>query len=82
MDEEKQFYALYREVEEGREIRVTWVVYPAELNPEGREVWHSDPARDQGVFEGIENSMLFIRRSDGTLQNYLLNTIRNVEVLS
>jgi hypothetical protein len=58
-------------------IRVTWSV-PAEISGEGREVLSSD----QGVFEGIENGAVFIRRSDGTLKPYLMSSIRNVEVIS
>jgi hypothetical protein len=58
-------------------IRVTWSV-PAEISGEGREVLSSD----QGVFEGIENGAVFIRRSNGTLKNYLMSSIWDIEVIS
>jgi hypothetical protein len=58
-------------------IRVTWSV-PAEISGEGREVLSSD----QGVFERIENGAVFIRRSNGTLKNYLMSSIWDIEVIS
>jgi hypothetical protein len=58
-------------------IRVTWSV-PAEISGEGREALSSD----QGVFEGIENGAVFIRRSNGTLKNYLMSSIWDIEVIS
>jgi hypothetical protein len=75
--DENEFYAVYGEVERGTMIKVTWSV-PAVISGEGREVLFSD----QGVFEGIENGAVFIRRTDGTLRIYLMSSIQKVEVIS
>jgi hypothetical protein len=70
-------HEVYGELKRGTMIRVTWSV-PAEISGEGREVLSSD----QGVFEGIENGAVFIRRSNGTLKNYLMSSIWDIEVIS
>ncbi len=79
MDED-EFYAVYGEVEKGELIKVTWSV-PAEISGVGEEVLFSEPG-DEGTFEGLEESVLYIRRSNGTLKPYPLTSVRDVEVLS
>jgi hypothetical protein len=73
-------YGFYDEVPIGTKIKVVWGI-PAEKSGIGREVLISRPG-DQGVFEGVENGTLYIRRSDGTLENYPLSSIRGLEVLA
>lgn len=77
MDEREQAF-LHRNgwLQERNRIQVIWVRYPAEITEQG--VWDSQPEKDQGVFAGIENGYLFIRRDDNTLEHYHLDTIRGI----
>lgn len=77
---EEEFFVVYREVEKGKKVKVTWSV-PAEMSGVGKEVLISEPG-DRGTFEGIEGSTVYIRRDDGSLKPYPLTSVRNVEVIS
>lgn len=65
-------------VQKGDRIKVTWSM-PAEIL--GKEIMFSNQG-DQGTFEGVEGEVMFIRRDDGTLNNYPLSSIRGIEAIS